>query len=321
MSVLLFSFVLSAILLVGYRFLAPKLKLLDTPNERSHHKQTTIVGAGIAVAITVVSALMIAGSDTIAGLNSLSGFVGCTLVLALVGLVDDRCDLPSSPRLFVYFVVSALAIFLEAMSLPGWLQILAVFSLVWVINLVNFMDGLDGFVLTQTLCVASGLAILLFAPGGSPTLAFMALLLIAASLPLIWFNWPPASMFMGDSGSVFLGFYLGVLGLKCAFLDIRFGYAWLILMMPFLIDTTLTLLIRLKAGFAPHVAHRDHGYQRLVRRVGSTLPINFGLLLLQVCWQFPLAWWVVNDSYLSVFLVVFSAIPAVLLLTYLRRFD
>jgi Fuc2NAc and GlcNAc transferase len=82
-------------------------------------------------------------------------------------------------------------------------------------------------------------------------------------------------------------------------------------MMPFLVDTGFTLCIRVLAGEPPHIAHRDHAYQRLIVRAGSSLPITLGLLGMQVIWQFPLAVTAINSTVFPPLLVLLSAIPSV----------
>ena len=90
-------------------------------------------------------------------------------------------------------------------------------------------------------------------------------------------------------------------------------------MMPFLIDTSVTLCLRVAAGHAPHVAHRDHAYQRLALRAGNPLPVTLGLLALQAVWQFPLAVTVSTGTLFPPLVVLLSTIPALLLVVYARR--
>ena len=101
------------------------------------------------------------------------------------------------------------------------------------------------------------------------------------------------------------------MGLMAFLTDFSVGLAWLILMMPFLVDTGFTLCIRALSGEPPHVAHRDHAYQRLSLQLGSPLPITLGLLGMQVMWQFPLAVTAVSSALFPPLLVLLSAIPAV----------
>jgi Fuc2NAc and GlcNAc transferase len=123
---------------------------------------------------------------------------------------------------------------------------------------------------------------------------------------------------MGDAGAIPLGFFLAVLGLMAFDQSRLLGWAWVVLMMPFFLDASITLLIRLALGQAPHVAHRDHAYQRLTLMVGSSLPVTLGLLAMQVVWQYPLAILIINDQRSLPLLVLLSAIPAFSVVVYAR---
>ena len=149
-------------------------------------------------------------------------------------------------------------------------------------------------------------------------LAWLSAMLFACWVPLLWFNWPPAKLFMGDAGAIPLGFVLALMGLMAFLTDPSLGFAWLILMMPFLVDTGLTLCIRVFAGEPPHVAHRDHAYQRLSMQMGSPLPVTLGLLGMQVIWQFPLAVTAVNSAVFPPLLVFLSAMPSVATVVHAR---
>ena len=123
---------------------------------------------------------------------------------------------------------------------------------------------------------------------------------------------------MGDAGAIPLGFFLAVLGLLAFHQSMLLGWAWVVLMMPFFLDTGITLVIRLTLGQAQHVAHRDHAYQRLTMMLGSPLPVTLGLLAVQVVWQYPLALLIINDQYSLPLLVLLSAIPALSVVVYAR---
>jgi Fuc2NAc and GlcNAc transferase len=199
-----------------------------------------------------------------------------------------------------------------------WFLVLGV-SVAWCINLFNFMDGADGLATVQLISVSLGLGLIAtFGPIDADELARCCGALFASSLPLIVFNWPPAKLFMGDAGAIPLGFFLAVLGVLAGSAATSLGIAWCILMMPFLIDTGFTLCWRVLSGDAPHVAHRDHAYQRLVLRTGSPLPVTLGLLAMQTAWQFPLAVTAVNNLLFPPVLVFLSAIPTVLVVVYAR---
>jgi Fuc2NAc and GlcNAc transferase len=182
------------------------------------------------------------------------------------------------------------------------------------------MDGTDGFVTTQALCVATGLGLIaVFGSTKSADLSWLCALLFVCCAPMLWFNWPPAKLFMGDAGAIPLGFFLALLGLMAAATDPLVGVAWFILMMPFLVDTGLTLCIRALSGKPPHVAHRDHAYQRLTLLTSGPLTVTLGLLAMQVVWQFPLAVTAVNGGVFPALLVLLSAIPSTAAVVYARR--
>ncbi len=321
MTPLAVSFLISLALLMGFKRLAPRLGFMSAPNDRSAHKAPTAVGGGICFAIATLAGLYWAGSNVGSDGRLIVTLQLGGLLVASVGLVDDRFNLGAWSRLTIYLLAS-LVLALQVRELgPIVYLLLCVVAITWVINLVNFMDGIDGFVVTQALCVAMGTVfIAAFLPHTGP-LIVLNLTLAAALLPFLWFNWPPATVFMGDSGSVFLGFYLAAMGILAYRLEAALGAVWLILMMPFLVDATATLFLRLCRGLPPHQAHSEHAYQRLTRGVDSPLPINLGLLAIHGIWQFPCAVWAVYSSYSLLFPVIFSAIPSILLVVYSRRYS
>jgi Fuc2NAc and GlcNAc transferase len=267
----------------------------------------------------VILALFVPNTATFEAPLVLWVLQGGGLLVALVGLIDDRYALPVWLRLFVYLASSSVAVVALLNATPVLIIGLAILALGWTINLVNFMDGLDGFVGTQALSVCIGLGGISFFVPGALGVSHFALVLAGALIPFLWRNWPPARFFMGDSGAVFIGFYLGCVGLYAAGQDNRLGAVWLILMMPFIVDATCTLLIRLAQGKSPVQGHSEHTYQRLKRASDSVLVINVGLLGLQVLWQIPMAIWATFGSYSPVFAVIFATIPSLVLVAYSRR--
>ena len=181
------------------------------------------------------------------------------------------------------------------------------------------MDGADGLATAQLLCVSVGLGLMAhFGLSDNPGWVEWCAWAATCGLPLLWLNWPPAKLFMGDAGAIPLGFFLAVLGLVAFDQSMLLGWAWVVLMMPFFLDASITLLIRLALGQAPHVAHRDHAYQRLTLMVGSPLPVTLGLLAMQVVWQYPLAILIINDQRSLPLLVLLSTIPAFSVVVYAR---
>ncbi len=300
--------------------LAPRLGLLDQPNQRSLHTAPTPVGGGIVPVVLIAGYLL-----CFAPIEGARGVAGLLLILGLIGLSDDRWGLPSAPRFMSYLIAGVvlplLILPVDLLTSPialTWLLILGV-GVAWCINLFNFMDGADGLAAVQLTSVSLGLGLIAtFGPVDAVELAWCCAALFAGSVPLLAFSWPPAKLFMGDGGAIPLGAFLAMLGVMAGYADTALGIAWCVLMMPFLVDTGMTLSRRLLSGEAPHVAHRDHAYQRLVLRIGSPLPVTLGLLALQAIWQFPLAVTAVNHLLFPPLLVFLSAIPSVLILVYTR---
>ena len=259
---------------LGAGALIPLLRrraVLDHPNERSSHAIPTPRGGGIAVVGAIVLAwIALIGTGLLPRASSPVLF-GAVL-LAAVSWVDDLRSLPPAVRLAGQLV--AIGLVLRAglpagMVFQGWLPPaldgLAVAMLwIWFINLFNFMDGIDG--LAGNEAAAIGLGLLLFAADGvgeNPGLAALAASISAAAIGFLVWNWAPARIFLGDVGSVPLGYLLGFLLLDQAARG-RWKIA-LILPLYFLADATITLLRRFLRGEQVWQAHREHFYQRAVQ--------------------------------------------------------
>ncbi|MBV8775805.1 MAG: glycosyltransferase family 4 protein [Alphaproteobacteria bacterium] len=252
----------------GTRALIPLLRrraLLDRPNERSSHVCPTPRGGGVALVGAVGVcwlALWAEGAAPAAHLAIVASMAG----LAAVSWVDDVGGLSPPARLAAQFV----AVGVGMLVLPpgpvfqGWLPpgldaVAAALLWVWFANLFNFMDGIDGIAASEAAAVGLGLLLI----GGAAEAGPAAAILGAALGFLIW-NWAPARIFMGDVGSVPLGYALAFLLYELALRGDR--AAALILPLYFLADATLTLLWRLARGERVWQAHRQHFYQRAVQR-------------------------------------------------------
>ena len=260
----------------GTRALIPALRhgaVLDQPNERSLHAIPVPRGGGIAVAGTVLlvwGALLVGG---VAAPPLLVVILGAGF-LAAVSWRDDLAGLSPALRLASQAVAVGLALATLAaigartMSqgwLPPWLGVLAAGLMwLWFINLFNFMDGIDGMAGSEAAAIAIGLAVFAtFGAGRDLDLSLLAATIAGASIGFLVLNWAPARIFLGDVGSVPLGFLLGFLLLGVA-ADGHWKIA-LILPLYFLADATITLLRRLFRGERVWQPHRQHFYQRAVQ--------------------------------------------------------
>lgn len=292
-------FAASCGLTFGVRRYAIRSSLLDIPNDRSSHTTPTSRGGGVAVGLTWGLALVLLMVLGIIDLWVGFALLGGGAAISLVGWVDDRRRLSARVRAAVHFLAAGWAVWCLG-GLPvvlvgdhvlsiGWLgTLLAVVGVVWLTNLYNFMDGIDGLAAGEAVCVGLvGGGLLLAA--GAHGLAAAALALAAASGGFLVFNWPPAKIFMGDVGSGFLGYAFGVLALASERVGAVPLVVWLLLLAVFLVDATVTLIRRVLACERWYEAHRSHAYQRAVqagyshRRVTLTiLGINVLLALAAV---------------------------------------
>jgi UDP-N-acetylmuramyl pentapeptide phosphotransferase/UDP-N-acetylglucosamine-1-phosphate transferase len=240
---------------------------LDVPNQRSSHAVPTPRGGGIAIVGTIAVAwlaLCVAGFLPL--LTSLV-IVAAMLGLAAVSWIDDLRGLSPGVRLLAQIAAVAAGILVlpKGLVFQGWLPpgldaVAAALLWVWFANLFNFMDGIDGIAGSEAAAVAIGIALL---AGDRLGLAAPAVAIAAAALGFLVWNWAPARIFMGDVGSVPLGYALGFL-----LYELALRGAWraaLILPAYFLADASLTLLRRLVRGERVWQAHREHFYQRAVQ--------------------------------------------------------
>jgi len=187
-------------------------------------------------------------------------------------------------------------------------------ALVWLMNLYNFMDGIDGMAASGAMFICAASIVVLVLVNGDPSLMLVFGLLAICSLGFLLFNWPPASIFMGDSGSLFLGYSFSALIAK-TIADGQIGiWTWLTIFGYFAGDTTTTTVLRLVSIRDWYGAHRSHAYQNLARIWGSHLRVVRGVAVYHVLWLLPLAIWsAIEPSFAS--LAAALAIAPVILWT------
>ncbi|WP_420345810.1 MraY family glycosyltransferase [Pelagibius sp.] len=260
-------------------------QIFDRPNDRSSHRVATPRGGGLAV-IPVVALAWIAGAFVFAPVAP--GFwvvTGGLAAVAAVSWLDDLRSLPASLRFAVQIVAVAAALWGSGETLlvfQGLLPPLADHLLVallwvWFINLFNFMDGIDGISAVESASVAGGLALCAALAGLGAGYIFWAASLAAAALGFIRWNWSPARIFLGDVGSVSLGYLLGWLLILLAAQG--FWAAALILPLYYLADASWTLGRRALKGEPVWKAHRQHFYQRAVQRGHSHAAVSTRILI------------------------------------------
>lgn len=292
-------------LTLGLRKYALAKSLMDIPNARSSHSVPTSRGGGVAIVVSFLAGLLFAPIPGELGWPTSIALLGAGGGVALIGFMDDHGHIAARWRLLAHFAAAFWAIawlggaptlrLLGVQVDLGWLGIvlLAVY-LVWLLNLYNFMDGIDGIASTEAICVCVGGA-LLYVVLGKVGLALLPLMLAAAVSGFLFWNFPPARIFMGDAGSGFLGVVLGIMSIQAAWVAPQLFWSWVILLGVFVVDATFTLVRRLFRGEKIYEAHRSHAYQYASRRFGRHLPVTLATGAINLAWLLPIALLVGTD--------------------------
>ena len=287
-SIALLFTALSALSIGGYRYLAQQRGWVDAPNGRSSHTRITPRGAGIViVALTVPATVLAAAQNSLFWLSLLPG-----LGIAAIGWWDDLRGLPTAPRFACYWLCTLLGILAwpGSTALSPALMVVGSLGLLWLVNLYNFMDGINGLAALEAVFVLA--ASLLISPLSPYTEQFTGSILCIIGILsgfLVW-NFPLAKVFMGDVGSAFLGFLLGLLALWSSLLKGPPISVWLILLGLFIVDASYTLAVRIITGQRWHQAHRTHAYQKLNQLWSSHAKTVAASMGVNIAWLLPLAW-------------------------------
>lgn len=255
---LLLAFVTTALALALLQRSPLGLRMGDVPNERSLHQRVIPRIGGVGMLAGLAAAWSALPDSTAVLAWAAAGY----LALFVVSVADDARSLPIVARLTVHLAVAAA--WCWAIGGPAWALVIGLLIVVWSINLYNFMDGSDGLAGGMTVIGFATYAFAAFLGGDSVT-ATLCGAVTAAALAFLLFNFHPASLFLGDSGSIPLGFLAGVIG----WYGIATGlWPWslpVLAFFPFLFDASYTLLRRILRSERPWKAHREHLYQRAVR--------------------------------------------------------
>ena len=318
--------IFAVVVIVGFtltlfiRKSALKTNRLDVPNERSSHTSPTPRGAGLAVVVAFLLGLIALLVENTISDEVFLAIAIPGLVVALIGWLDDRGHLTSAKwRLIGHFACASLAVWLTGglpelplanstidFGLAG--NIAAVVYLVWMLNLFNFMDGIDLITGVQTVTTSAGVAMLLLISTESDFWKIFAVL-TASILGFLFFNLPPAKIFLGDVGSGFIGFTTAVISLVVAEDEPLVAWAMIILLAVFVTDATVTLLRRLLSREHVYVAHRTHAYQHLSKKLNRHLPVSLGVGAINLFFLLPIAWLVVESEIIPIFGLLISYVP------------
>jgi len=325
---LLLVFAVSWGLTLVLRRYALAKSLMDIPNERSSHSIPTPRGGGVAIVIAFVVAVPILWGIGLLAPAQMYGLLCSGLIVAVIGFADDHGHIAARWRLLGHFIAAGLALFYLGGLPPisvfgalvdlGWLgNILALIYLVWMLNLYNFMDGIDGLASAEAVCVCLGGA-LLYWQAPHHELVWTPLILASAVAGFLCWNLPPARIFMGDAGSGFLGIILGVLTLNASWENPKLLWSWVILLGVFMVDATFTLCRRLLQRQKVYQAHRSHAYQHAAQQFRSHKRVTVTVVAINVAWLMPISMLVANGEFSGLLGVLIAYVPLIALAFYFK---
>ena len=314
----LFIIFISFLLTELIRRYALKINHLDIPNERSSHSIATPRGGGLSIVIIFIVGV---GLTDLLPTNTVIAIIGAGTLVAGIGFWDDQDHIAARWRLLSHFIAAFWTLFwlggLPEFQLLGfsinadWIgMIIVAFLLVWLLNLFNFIDGIDGIASSEAIFVSCAGAYFSWLYG-LESIAFILLILASSTTGFLFLNWSPAKIFMGDIGSSFLGLMFGVIA-YVSLLEGMSVWIWLILLAVFLVDSGATLLIRILNGEKWYEAHCSHAYQHAARKWGHKR-VTISMTIINLLWLFPLAifvylkpdigLWITLLAYMPLFLV------------------
>ncbi|WP_435927096.1 MraY family glycosyltransferase [Dryocola sp. BD613] len=320
-AVFIFAFVLTW----GLRVYALKNNVIDVPNQRSSHSVPTPRGGGVAIVVGFLVGIVLFYIIGIVPLFQMLSLFIAGIFTAIVGFLDDHGHIAARWRLLMHFLAAAIGLYFLG-QFPvidlfgyqfsaGWLGMLfGLVYLAWMLNLYNFMDGINGLASMEAIMFAlmSGVVMVCSVPNTMETSQVAILLLLGcAALGFIFWNFPTAKIFMGDAGSGFLGITIGLIVLHIALLDSKLFLAEICLLGIFIVDATMTLLRRLIGGKKVYEAHASHTYQILARKYGSHKPVTIGAFIINVVWLLPFALLIANGKVTGVVGVLIAWLPLI----------
>lgn len=309
---------------------AENLRLIDTPNERSAHCNPTPRAGGLAFFVAFLAGSVGLWVFQIVPLAWLLPLWSGGSLVALIGWMDDRHNMSASSRLLVHFT-SALLVYalitrgfettinvaLIPVQWPVITFIFALFFVAWMINLYNFMDGIDGLAGLNAVVVSVCLAGLSAWRHELECTALYALLALSV-LGFLFHNWSPAKIFMGDSGSTFLGFTFAALALIGKVMGNLGFVPNVIILGCFVVDATYTLAIRFFQRKKLHHAHRDHAFQHAIQMGWSHRRVVLFYCAITVFWLFPLSLAALVYERIAVLFLVIAYVPLITMMKFFK---
>ena len=287
-------------------------------NHRTLHDEPIPRGGGIVFSILFILAIFLIWPylELSNNLFLILGVGGG--MAALFGFIDDIKDIRARIKLIIQLLLSGWAVYWlysDNLLLLNWIPIFitipaCLFFMIWMMNAYNFMDGVDGMAASGAIFASLTLALVLFLTDNSVELILIFILIAATVGGFIIFNWPPATIFMGDAGSVFLGYVFGSLMLFTTLNGYLSIWIWLMVFGYFFADTTVTQIVRFILVKKWYLAHQSHAYQNLARITESHLKVTSGVILFNIIWILPLTIWSALQPEMEILAAILAITPA-----------
>ena len=322
-----FPVIIVCIILVGlitfggvylYKKIAIKFDIVANPNYRTLHESSVPRGGGVVFSLLFILAIFLIWpylklSDNLFLILGVGGGVA-----AVFGFIDDIMNISARIKLTIQLLLSSWVVYclyLDSLSLMNWMPIsiaivACLFFMVWMMNAYNFMDGVDGMAASGAIFSSLTLALVLFLTDNSVELIPIFILIATTVSGFIIFNWPPATIFMGDAGSVFLGYIFGSLLIFTTLNGYLSIWNWLTVFGYFFADTTVTQIIRVILIKKWYSAHRSHAYQNFARITGSHLKVTSRVTLYNIIWILPIAIWSALQPEMEILAAILAVTPA-----------
>ena len=318
---ILFTFLLSFICTRYYRSFAIKKDIVANPIIRSLHEHKIPIGGGVVFSIIFVVTVFVLGLLNIFKFEFLMVIGVGGFVASMFGFFDDVVDIRALLKLFIQSILAGWILFwfdggvLTTVDwLPVWLSwFVSWFLLVWMMNLYNFMDGVDGIAISGAVFVSMALIVVLLIAGEFSSLVLLFSLLAMSCSGFLFYNWPPASIFMGDSGSVFLGYLFGALIVNTTMTGVISIWTWIVVFGYFFADTNITILMRILLVKKWYQAHKSHAYQNIARVLKSHVKVTGAIQIYHFLYLLPITIWTVLVPNWAPVAAIIALMPAAII--------
>ena len=301
-----------------YKKYAIYTEIISNPNYRTLHESPIPRGGGIVFSLLFILAIFLIWRYLQLSNNLLLILGVGGGVASLFGFIDDIKNIRARTKLIIQLFLSGwvlYCLYLDSLFVINWMPIYimiaaCLFFMIWMMNAYNFMDGVDGMAASGAVFASLTLALVLFLTGNSVELIPIFILIATTVSGFIIFNWPPATIFMGDAGSVFLGYIFGSLLIFTTLNGYLSIWNWLTVFGYFFADTTVTQIIRVILIKKWYSAHRSHAYQNFARITGSHLKVTRRVTLYNIIWILPIAIWSALQPEMEILAAILAVTPA-----------